>query len=367
MRILLLKAVDLIAGNLLARLLPPPASRSGRKGSPESVLVIRPGGIGDAVLLAPAIHLLAARFPGVAIDILAERRNAAVFQLIPGIRQLFVYDKPADLLKTIRSSYDLVIDTEQWHRLSAVIARLTGAPQLIGYATNIRRRLFTDDIPYSHEDYESGSFFHLLAPLGINAPSVLAAPFLFLPDSAREEAERLLGRDAAVEYVVLFPGASIPERRWGADRFRGVAEQLIADGLQVVVVGGRDDYETAEQIVSGGNGVNLAGRTSLAGTAAVIAGARVLVSGDSGILHLGVGLNVPTVSFFGPGIAAKWAPGGAHHIVLNLNISCSPCTRFGYTPRCPINVRCLAEISAADVVAAARKLLNGRPQMKEIA
>ncbi|MBI5483179.1 MAG: glycosyltransferase family 9 protein, partial [Deltaproteobacteria bacterium] len=127
-------------------------------------------------------------------------------------------------------------------------------------------------------------------------------------------------------------------------------------GFRIVVVGGREDREEGD-IISGAWGLNLAGMTTLAETAAIIAGSRLLISGDSGVLHLAVGLDVPTVSLFGPGIAAKWAPRGDKHIVLNQNISCSPCTRFGTTPPCPVGVRCMKEITADQVMAAAVHVL----------
>jgi ADP-heptose:LPS heptosyltransferase len=137
-----------------------------------------------------------------------------------------------------------------------------------------------------------------------------------------------------------------------------VAELLAALGVKSVVVGGREDREQGDAIVSGGGGMNLAGRTSLAGTAAIIKRSRLLVSGDSGVLHIAVGLGVPTVSLFGPGRALKWAPRGENHIVINKGLTCSPCTTYGTTPPCPINARCMKEISVDEVFNAATVLLT---------
>ena len=125
----------------------------------NTILVVRPGGIGDAVLLIPALSVLRESFPHAAIDILAERRNAGVFGMIPGLGRIYQYDRNFDLVSTIRNNYDLVIDTEQWHRLSAVAAFLVGAPLRAGFATNERQRLFTHKVPYSHDDYEIRSYW----------------------------------------------------------------------------------------------------------------------------------------------------------------------------------------------------------------
>jgi ADP-heptose:LPS heptosyltransferase len=126
----------------------------------------------------------------------------------------------------------------------------------------------------------------------------------------------------------------------------------------VVVVGGRDDAESGEVIVTGCGGLNLAGKTTLAETGAVIARSALLLSGDSGVLHIAVGLGIPTVSLFGPGIEAKWGPKGEGDVILNRRLPCSPCTRFGTTPPCPIQARCLSAISVEDVAAAVEKLLG---------
>jgi ADP-heptose:LPS heptosyltransferase len=156
----------------------------------------------------------------------------------------------------------------------------------------------------------------------------------------------------------LFPGASVPERRWGAEKFHQLAVKLSEDDYPVVVIGGPEDRVAGDEIISGVDGLNLAGKTSLVGSAAVVEKAALLVSGDSGMLHIGVGLGRPTVSLFGSGIAAKWAPQGENHLVLNKKLPCSPCTRFGYTPPCPIGVKCLKDISVEDVHAAVVTLVG---------
>lgn len=356
LRTRILKCLDRYIGKCVLGLLTKPINV--RLVIPESILVIRPGGIGDAVLLATAVKSLKNKFPRMHITILAEQRNSGVFTLIPGVDELLCYDRPREFLKALRGCYDVVIDTEQWHRLSAVVARLVRAPVKIGFDTNERRRMFTHFVPYSHDAYEASSFASLLAPLGITAGVVeMAAPFLTTPVSASEKAAGLLESLDRNPFVVIFSGASIAERRWGADRFSQVAHRLSEKGYRIVVTGGREDRLDGDDIVVAG-GVNLAGMTTLAETAAVIARSRLVISGDSGVLHLAVGLDVPTVSLFGPGIAAKWAPKGERHIVLNRMLPCSPCTRFGTTPSCPDDARCMKEITADHVMAAAVRLLQ---------
>ena len=351
-----LKTFDSIFGRIGARIL----SQPDRKSYPTtiaSILVIRPGGIGDAALVAPLIAVLADRYPSAGIYILAERRNAGVFCLIPGIKKLFLYDRPAELCNAVREKYDLVIDTEQWHRLSAVVARLTGTDCSIGFDTNERSRLFTYTVPYSHEHYEAQSFLNLLMPLGIQVAFNPAVTFLEVPASAVQEIANLSANQSATQYVTIFPGASISERRWGTDKFRLLASRFTASGLIPVIIGGDSERLAGNEIIAEG-GFNYAGRTTLAGSAYLISRSSLLVSSDSGILHIGAGLGIPTVSLFGPGISAKWGPCGNRNVIIDKGMDCSPCTRFGYTPECFYNVRCMAEISVDEVYMAATGLLN---------
>jgi ADP-heptose:LPS heptosyltransferase len=362
MNIRLLKILDAILGSAITKILPKNYNLSCCNSNLYCML-IRPGGIGDAVHLIPVISFIKSLYPDISITVLAEKRNAGIFELSNDIDTVLLYDRPPDLLKALRGRYDIVIDTEQWHRLSAVVARLVMSPVKIGFGTNERRRMFTHTVSYFQDDYEADSFARLLAPLGISEDRVdRAAPFLSVPESISDQAVSLLKPLIGKPFVVFFPGASIAERQWGPDRFESVAANLAEKGYKIVVVGGHSDRADGELIGRSCEGVNLAGQTSLSETAAVINLSCLVISGDSGVLHIAVGLDIPTVSFFGPGIAAKWAPRGEKHIVLNSQQSCSPCTRFGTTPPCPYNVRCMKEITADQVLEAAVILLKKYPK-----
>jgi ADP-heptose:LPS heptosyltransferase len=357
MNISLLKTLDRTLGRVMVRVLP---SRQQRPWSqaPQRLLVIRPGGIGDAALLVAAIKQLQEAYPCAVIEVLAEGRNAGVFSLCPQVAHVWRYESLRDWLALLRARFDCIIDTEQWHALSAVATRFLHASMVIGFSTNIRQRLYTHTVSYSHDDYETESFLHLLAPLGVKTNEADRSPFLSPPNRARAIASDLLAPLAGAPFIVIFPGASVPERRWGTARFAALARVFAKRGLAVVVVGGNEDVADGAAIAGRFPGLNLASQTSLAETAAIIERSELLVSGDSGILHIGVGLGIPTVSLFGPGIAAKWAPRGSQHLVLNHHYPCSPCTKFGYTKRCRRNAECLKAITTDEVIQAALLLLQ---------
>jgi ADP-heptose:LPS heptosyltransferase len=353
----LLKALDWFGGRLLIRMLPRqklmPLART------QSFLVIRPGGIGDAVLLIPALISLKKAFPDSIIHVLAEKRNSAAFSLCSCIGRIFEYDTPKDLLNAIRGSYDVVIDTEQWHRLSAAVARLTNAPVLIGFATNERKKMFTHAVPYSMDDYEVYNFLDLMTPLMATMMPKSTSHFVDVPSDLTDKAIGILLPLLSRKIVVIFPGGSIKEKKWGARKYREMAIMLTAKGVGVVVVGGRDDIPAGEQIVTGlHNTLNLCGSLSLAETAAVLERSSLLLTGDSGIMHIGQGLGMKIVALFGPGSAKKWAPRGENCKVINKQLACSPCTTFGLMPKCKKGGACMKDITVEEVFNAAVALLG---------
>jgi ADP-heptose:LPS heptosyltransferase len=355
-RISLLKRLDATLGRIAMYVIPRPHSLLCDKYL--KILFVRPGGIGDAVLLVPAVSRLRKVFPDARIEILAERRNAGVFAFCPCIDRVLCYDRLRELVEVLRGDYDVIIDSEQSHRLSALVARTLRSRVKIGFGTNERRRMFTHPVAYSHDCYELNSFFELLTPFRVEPSAATVDPFLAVPDADQKSADSMLGSLRNKPFVVLFPGASISERCWGVEKFRQLANCFIDMDLLVVVVGGKEDSASGSAIVKGTCGLNLAGKTSLPETAGILSRARLLVSGDSGVLHMGVGLEIPTVSLFGPGIAEKWAPRGMKHAVINHNLPCSPCTKFGTTPPCPIGARCIQGISVDEVFVTAWDLLS---------
>ncbi|HWR58786.1 MAG TPA: glycosyltransferase family 9 protein, partial [Thermodesulfovibrionales bacterium] len=307
-------------------------TRRNRSRSPhgiKDILLIRPGGIGDAVLLLPALHSLKEQFPNARIDVLCEKRNADIFKLSSDINTIYLYDRGLDLLKVLRKPYDVVIDTEQWHRLSAVVARLTGAPVRIGFDTNERRKLFTHCIPYGHDDYEVYSFFHLLAPLtGKINHFKIDEPFIDISSDACCS----LPSETEIKdnLIALLPGASVKAKKWGIEKFGEVARTFSSKGYRIVLLGSHADQRDAEEIEEYANCLNLTGKTSLRYAATILRMSRLLITADSGLMHLAYGVGTPTISIFGCSVEKKWAPPGRKHTVINKRLSCSPCTKFGY-------------------------------------
>jgi len=357
MKIAFLKLLDASVGRLLSSLCFVLKKRSTLPENLQAALFIRPGGIGDATLLAPAVNVFKRRFPGCRVDVLAEKRNSKVFDLCPGVSQVFCYDQLADWIQLWKRQYDVIIDTEQWYRLSAVIGRLIGGQFLVGFGTNNRRRLLNRVIIYDLDRYEASSFLSLLPPWEGDLSEEIEGPFLSLVGGGRERIDALLATRPASPCVALCPGGSRPEKSWGEARYVELARQLAGNGIFTVVLGGPDDVSVASRIADAAQGLCLAGRTSLVESAIALQECDVVVANDTGLLHLAAGLGTSTVGIFGPSNPMKWAPHGAGHRVLWNKLDCAPCARYGNISDCPRGVRCLSEISCDDVMDAVLSLL----------
>ena len=366
MNTLWLKRVDRCIGRLAVGLLCSGKNRRTMVPDPKTALLIRPGGLGDAILTLPLIKFLQKN--GLSrIDVLCETRNCAAYRLIKLNGKVFRYDS-LKFAPLFSQTYDIVIDTEQFHRLSAVTARLLRSGFRTGFATNERARCFDLRISYSHKDYEVDSFLRLVEPIFRPSKAELEAiktpPFVdieVLPIGWAREALSRLERPI----VGIFDGGTVPHRIWPYRKVVRLIEKLISEDISVVLIGGRSELPLSDYLQSTGKFskerfADFIGKTSILETTAIFSQLDLLVSTDSGILHLGYAVGTPTVSLFGPGIVEKWAPKGARHVVIQKGLPCSPCTRFGYTPPCPFNFRCMTEIEVDEVVSATMSLISLR-------
>jgi ADP-heptose:LPS heptosyltransferase len=360
----LIKKIDYRVGRPILRLI----SAFNRKKHPPTradplkrALIIRPGGIGDAALLIPSLKILKTLEPEIQIDLLCEPRNMSIFWGSPFVSDLFNYKNLRDLISIKKTRYDIVVDTEQSHLLSAALTSSFQQSLKVGFDTNERGRVYDIKVGYFQNQYERDSFFRLFEGVirGWPPRPGWEPPYLFPTPGERQKVSSLLG-DIKRPIVCIFPGASIKERRWPVERWAGAARYLWENGRRPVLLGGADEWNLTNEIVKQVESplLNLCNKLTLSETGALFEKTRLLISADSGILHLGALADLPTLSLFGPGIAKKWAPRGDKHIVLNKGMACSPCTRFGETPQCKINARCLRAIRVADVTKAIAELIE---------
>jgi ADP-heptose:LPS heptosyltransferase len=371
----LLKIADATVGAVLCRMLGRlhfliHGGEAPEDVSPDRVrriLVIRPGGLGDMIILLPVLRALRARFPGAEIDLVCEKRNVDVLRLRGLEARAMPYDSnPVRFLRGLRRrKYDVAVDTEQFHNFSAIFGLFSGAPVRIGFKVNpIRNPLYSHLINYELDGPEGKQFMRLLEPLGIADASwdlegEMRETELSLPGPIQDQLRSVA---PPAGFAVLNPGSSTVYKVWPAERFAKLAGRLYAEcGLAVVLTGSRKEAKLSEALAGRMREakcpvVSLAGRLTLAQTAAVLKQARLFVGCDSGLSHLAVALGVPSAVIFGPSDHRKWGVQKAHHAVVRKVLPCAPCFIFGYHRPCR-TLACMRGVAVDDVMAACRKVI----------
>ncbi|MEV4199956.1 glycosyltransferase family 9 protein [Micromonospora globbae] len=260
------------------------------------ILVLRALGVGDLATAVPALRALRAAHPDRRLALAAPAWLAPLVDLVGGVDLLVDTPDPGRIRwphPPPRLAVNLHGRGPQSHRALAA----TGPGRLLAFASPDAG--FTDGPDWDADEHEVDRWCRLLAWYGIPA----------------DRTDLALGRPAATGVptgaTVLHPGSKIAAKRWPADRFAVLARRLAARGHRVVLTGSADERELAGGVASAAGlppEAVWAGRTGLAELAALVAYARVVVSGDTGVAHLATGYGRPSVVLFGPVSPARWGP-----------------------------------------------------------
>lgn len=318
------------------------------------------GCIGDTVLLSGPLADLARAYPHCRITVFATRSNAEVARLIPAAAEVVPLpltrpDRAARLLRAA-GPFDAVLDFSQWPRISALFSAMTRTGFKAGFRTPGQHRHYAYHAAVAHraDRHEIDNFRALTALLGVQG---LSAPHLALPPAIA--AEDMPRRPFAVLHP--YPGGSQAwMKEWPRENWEDLIQALRDRGLEVVVSGGPADVPRVEALVDACNDpapCSLAG-LPLVRIAWLLQHAAVVVSVNTGIMHLAAALGAPLVALHGPTSIHRWGPLGAPQTTraLRPQLSCSPCLHLGFEYGCADNA-CMRGISVESVLQAVEELL----------
>lgn len=335
------------------------------------ILIIKPSSLGDVVNALPTLAALRDRFPKAHIAWLVKRQWAGLLERAEGLDWVWpVAPSLGGWLSQVprlrAANFDLVVDLQGLFR-SGAIALLTGCPVRIGFA-NAREGssfFYTHKVSVPTPDLHAVDRYLLVA-------SALGAAHRSSPEfrlrarpSDREEIAGLLGRHglpAGTGWIAMNVSARWPTKRWPPEFFAASADRIQTEGLgSVVLFGGPDDRELARAVKERMRTapVDLTGATTPGLLPAMLASATLLLTNDSGPMHVAVAVGTPVVALFGPTSAIRNGPYGAGHRILSSGVTCSPC----YSRVCRNNVKleCLLKISPEQVLEAVRGQLALQP------
>jgi lipopolysaccharide heptosyltransferase I len=356
----------------------------------KRILIVRLGALGDIVHAIPVAAALRRAFPAARIDWLVSAKHREILDLVPVIdRRLVINDRPSSgsrrgepvdptgeasggtsLVGAIRelrkAHYDVAVDLQGLIK-SALLARASGAPRVVGFSTSYARerlaRPFYTDVydPGRGGIYDPRETRHvveinlgLLTVLGINSGP---AEFPIEPvDSAaaRQVSERTRGR-----FALLNPGAAWPNKRWPPLRLADVAVALRErHGLTSVVLWGPGEEALAQEVVSAAGGAAvLSPATTIRDLVALTRGAALMVSGDTGPTHIASAVGTPIVGIYGPTRPARNGPMSPLDVTVSRDAACE----CHHLRQCTRDRMCLLDIEVAEVVSAIERRLAAEP------
>lgn len=333
---------------------------------PPRCLVVAPNWVGDTVMALPLLDALANSERRVSV--LAKPHLHSLLRLSPSVSELVERSRSnAETITRLRHGrFEEAVLLPGSFRV-AWLAHRAGIPNRWGYRGDGRSLILR---PAVHRPARSlhqlRDYDQLLESMGVTP--VTEAPRLRISSSEEHQGRSAL-EHAGVEgekdgpLVGLFPGAEFgPSKRWRLDRFARTADSLggLPSGARAVLIAGPNDTALTDSLLE------LLDRPlpvvgpdlDLADLAGVLAGLDLLITNDSGPMHLAAAVGTPCVAIFGPTDPRRTSPSGPHHRVLSMSRWCSPCFRR----RCPLlHHRCMKEISVGHVLEAARKVLDRSP------
>ncbi len=339
-------------------------------------LIIRPSSLGDVVHALPALRTLRANHPKAHIAWLIEERyrdllhgnpdlNAVIEVRTKVWRKRLNLETLSEIRDTIRyikeQRFDTVFDLTGLFK-SGLIAWLSGAPKRIGFHKRDLKESasawFTNQKADTVTPEHVVDRYRELILLAGGDKTLDTFPFFSVPPECRRRVAAFFDEDPEFSrrpVAAVNPGAGFPSKLWKPERFAAVADRLVQElGFSVLITWGPGEKELAEAIAGRMNAPHkLAPETSILESIALYRRLALMISCDSGPLHLCAALGVPTVALFGPTDPLRNGPYGAGHATIMNDLPCSHC----WKKTCPLKTdECMETISVDAVFQAAERI-----------
>ena len=345
----------------------------------QRVLAIKLYGLGNITMLLPAMAALRQGLPGAEIDFLTLRENRTLLERAGVVDHAIgisaeSYSRLLGSLwrafRTIRQRhYDLVIDFEQFAKLSAIVAYLSGAPERIGFNTDGQRRgwLFTTRVVYTDSEHMREIFMRLLRPLGIDSCPE-APPLPTRPEEAARAVAILAEHGVAPDHfplVGVHVGSGpnfyeVPLKRWPTQSFARLCDALVERHGARIVFTGKGNGERAlireTTALMHHPAIDTCDRLSVGELLALLRVCHLVVSNDTSVMHLAAALKTPVAALFGPTNPLQYGPGNDEDLVFYKDLFCSPClTNYNLKVSYCSDPVCIRTISVEEALAGIEK------------
>jgi len=328
------------------------------------ILLIKPSSLGDIVHTMPTCAAIHRAYSKARLTWLVKREWAGLVERIDGVDRVWSVESTLtgwlSQVPPLRAEcFDLVVDLQGLFR-SAAIGWLSGSPLLVGFANGREGSpwFYSRRVPVPQAEMHAVDRYLLVAK-AVGALESCTPEFRFrIPQTDHDEVDRLLSRSGVTpgtNWVAMNVSARWPTKRWPAASFAEVADRLQQEGSGAVVMIGGPDERADVAAVRGlmkTPAIDLVGATTVGLLPALLSKVSLLITNDSGPMHIAAAVGTPVVALFGPTSAVRTGPYGAGHSVLTGNVPCRPC--FSRTCHNALPLECLRMVSPEQVLAAAR-------------
>jgi ADP-heptose:LPS heptosyltransferase len=350
----------------------------------RKIVVLRPSAVGDFVFALPAMQALKQAYPEAELVLAGKAWQRTFLQGRPGpVDRVVVVPPVAGVGASSATEADTAaagrfVDAMRAERFDLAVQMVGGGrhsnPFLLRFGAGLTVGARTPDapmldrwIPYRTPSQRRLALLEVASLAGavIYLPSA-GQPELALTDADREEAAAVVPPVSGERLVLLQPGATDPRRRWPGRSFAALGDRLAQDGVRIVINGSPDEVPLVHDVAASMHApaITLAGRLSLGGLCGLLARTALLVSNDTGPLHLGLALGVPSVGIFWLTNLIEGMPlrPSLLHAALAVRTRCPVCDQDNLHTRCPHDVSFVDNVSLEQVEMLARAALAGESE-----
>ena len=327
------------------------------------ILLVDLAYIGDLLMSTPAITCLRRAFPHATIDMLVAPASLPVIEHNPCLNSVRACNIKGGNQRAIREQaglisscgYHLAISFHRAHA-SLLMLRASGIPHRVGFTGDGRGLMLTRGVPFRLWEHRALNHLRLLEQgLRIEVDYVTPTLLELDPEAVAEIDRRFQAVAPGARLAAINPNASWPTKHWGADRFACVADGLADSGLVPVLIGSPKEKPVAEEVrrLMKTEPVDMTGQTTLHQLAALLARMHLIITNDSGPMHMAQALGVPVVSVFGPTDPLRCGPWGSGIPTFQADVDCIKC----YRKTC-WHLSCMNQIEAERVLEVARSSIR---------
>ena len=317
--------------------------------------------LGDIVHALPVLSAIRAAHPEVEIDWLADRKYAGILDFVDGLSQRII-GRPglSKAVTQLRSrEYDVAIDLQGLLK-SAAMARLSGAARVIGFEQRALREgaaawFYNETAPVDANAHIIQKNLSVLPLLGITSKAHVTFPFVVPASPVADEVTGAAMSTGMRGFALINPGAAWPNKRWAPERFGAIARRVREEHhLACFVLWGGDEAPLADAVVAASGGTaTRAPQTSLGDLLALSARASLMVSGDTGPIHIAAAMQTPIVGLYGPTWPERNGPWDPHDVVVSRASTCV----CHHKRQCRRASMCINEITVDEVASAVARRL----------